>query len=706
MSEWIRIEENGLHLLFEITETGDVRFLYMGLAEAGAEHEEWPEKKRAKYRLVEVHASGENHNDHHGSKHTGTTPGKRLRFVKLEDLASSSVAGEVGRRLVWHLIDDVTGLEVRSVMQFYKGLPVIRTWTELENRGKESIGLEYVSSFALTGIDSGGLGTREEKIQLSIPHNTWYGEAQWHTYRLSELGFHEVNEFSMKRLSYGSTGTWSSSQYAPMGYAANVETGTGLVWQIEHNGSWHWEISDMTGQLYVQLSGPTDAEHGWWKELQPGEVFESVSACVGAVRGGLDDAAVLLNAYRRRIRNFHVDNVKLPVIFNDYMNCLFGDPTTEKLLPLIDAAAAAGCEIYCIDCGWYSDGEWWDGVGEWLPSAARFPGGIEEVLDYIRSKGMVPGLWLEIEVMGINCQLADKLPDDWFFMRHGKRVIDHGRYQLDFRNPEVRAYADSVMDRVVGEYGAGYIKMDYNINAGIGTEVGADSFGDGLLEHNRAYLSWLDDVFARHEGLIIENCGSGGMRLDYALLSRHSIQSSSDQTDYVKNGVIAAASSSLVTPEQCAVWSYPMQNGDREEVIFNMVNSMLLRIHQSGHLAEIAQGSFDLVAEGIAAYKTYRERIPFARPVWPLGMPRFNNGWMSFGLADDEGLLIAVWRLEGESPTCVLPLPAEWKQVDAEVTLVYPSEGPAQWGWNREDGSLSVQLHERKTARIFEIRKK
>ncbi|GGI46621.1 hypothetical protein GCM10008018_18010 [Paenibacillus marchantiophytorum] len=31
---------------------------------------------------------------------------------------------------------------------------------------------------------------------------------------------------------------------------------------------------------------------------------------------------------------------------------------------------------------------------------------------YIRSKGMIPGLWLEIEVMGINCELAGKLPDE------------------------------------------------------------------------------------------------------------------------------------------------------------------------------------------------------------------------------------------------------------------------------------------------------
>ena len=91
------------------------------------------------------------------------------------------------------------------------------------------------------------------------------------------------------------------------------------------------------------------------------------------------------------------------------------------------------------------------------------------MMDYIRSKGMVPGVWLELEVMGIKCPKADKVPDDWYFMRHGKKVYDRSRYQLDFRNPEVIAHATEVIDRLVNEYGVGYIKMDYNIEPGIGT---------------------------------------------------------------------------------------------------------------------------------------------------------------------------------------------------------------------------------------------
>ncbi|WP_330396586.1 alpha-galactosidase [Blautia pseudococcoides] len=112
--------------------------------------------------------------------------------------------------------------------------------------------------------------------------------------------------------------------------------------------------------------------------------------------------------------------------------------------------------------------------------------------------------------------------------KRAKRVYDRSRYQLDFRNPQVRAHATEVIDRVVNEYGVGYIKMDYNIEPGIGTEVDADSYGDGLLGHNRAYLEWLDGIFEKYPDLIIENCSSGGLRMDYAMLSRYRRMRSAD----------------------------------------------------------------------------------------------------------------------------------------------------------------------------------
>jgi alpha-galactosidase len=696
LSEIKSVAENGLFVTFEISDEKDVRLLHFSSTPC-PNLEAWEDKKRRKFRLVEVHLSGENQNDHHGSKHTGSNPGNRLKLSDWKDGRNSA-----GRKLEIAQIDERTKLRVVSHFQFYDGIPAARTWTEVVNEGESEVGLEYVSSFALTGIDKEGLSTRDDKIRLHVPHNTWFGEAQWRSYTLPELGLNRLFEFSMKRLSFSSTGTWSSSQYAPAGMVENTETGATLFWQIEHHGSWQYEISDIAHLLYLHLSGPTEQEHQWWKRLEPGESFVSVPAAVGAVAGGFDRAARELTRYRRAIRRPNADNETLPVIFNDYMNCLFGDPTTEKLIPLIDAAAEAGCEYYCIDCGWYSDGEWWDGVGEWMPSQARFPGGIKEVIDYIRSKGMVPGLWLELEVMGIECRLASELPDDWFFLRHGKRVIDHSRYQLDFRNPEVRAFADRVIDRLVGEYGVGYIKMDYNINAGVGTDRDADSPGDGLLGHNRAYLEWLDNVFHRYPDLVIENCGSGGMRMDYALLSRHSIQSVSDQTDYLKNAVIAAASASLATPEQCAVWSYPLREGDREEAVMNMVNALLLRIHQSGHLAELSPERFALVREGIAYYKSIRAELKRGLPFWPLGCPSMSDAWTGFGLDCGAVRYVAVWRLEGDRDTCTLPFP-DLKGRDLSVRLGYPSAGPAEASWSKDNGTLTVRLPHRRSARLFEL---
>ena len=65
--------------------------------------------------------------------------------------------------------------------------------------------------------------------------------------------------------------------------------------------------------------------------------------------------------------------------------------------------------------------------------------------------------------------------------------------------------------------------------------------GAGLLEHNRAHLKWLEGVLDRHPALVIENCGSGAMRADFAMLSRLQLQSTSDQEDFRLYPPIAAA---------------------------------------------------------------------------------------------------------------------------------------------------------------------
>ena len=687
-------------MVLEITDANEIKLLHFSSVPFG--QQPLSDSEKSGFRLVELALAGfDRPEERHGIKYTVTAPGYRLKYKAHKDYRNSW-----GRKLEIVTFDEGTQIFVTSHFQFYDGISVVRSYSAVENRGTEGQTLEYISSFNLNGIEKEGILPQDRKMRLYIPHNSWQRELQWQDYSLEDLGIGlsqpAAIQRSSKAIHISNTGNWSTKEYLPMGLLENQETQTCLFWQIEHNGSWHWEISDQTGHLYLQLSGPTENESHWFKTLRRGESFVSVPVAVGVCAGNFDQAMGELTQYRRAIRRKNKDNENLGIIFNDYMNCLWADPTTEKEIPLIDAAAQAGCEYFCIDAGWYAPGFWWDNVGEWWPSKERFPGGIKEVIDYIRSKDMIPGLWLELEVMGIHCPKAQTVPDNWFFQRHGKKVYDRSRYQLDFRNPEVIAHANEVIDRLVTDYGIGYIKMDYNIEPGIGTEIEADSFGDGLLGHERAYLKWLDSVFERYPDLIIENCSSGGLRMDYALLSRLSIQSTSDQEDYRYYATIAANAPTGVTPEQAAIWSYPLSSGDKEEVVFNMVNALLLRIHQSGHLAKIAPDRKALVQEALNYYKHIRGDIKIALPFWPLGLSHFSDPWVSLGLKTGHKTYIAVWRRNSQQNTCLIPIP-HLKGSDRKVRCAYPSYQECFFSWNPKSGLLSVDLPHQYSARVFEI---
>lgn len=653
-------------------------------------------------RLAEVQASGFNPDIHHGNKYVGTSPADLLRYESHREgeAPDGGVLLEISQRS-----DD---LRVRSHIRLIPGASAFRAWNEVTTIGKEDVLLEYVGSLAITGLSREGEGRWAETMRLHVPDNTWGGECQWRAGRPGDFGLHQFYATDSagagtSRISFSNQGTWSSAGALPLGVIENTVSRCAHFWQIEHNGSWHWEISDIVGQLYLRASGPTWRESLWSKRLAPGQTFRSVPVTYGLVAGDVQDAFRSLTQVRRASRRNHADLEKLPVIFNDYMNCLWADPSEEKLMPLIAKAAQAGCEYFVIDAGWYAEAgrSWWDTVGEWQPVASRFPSGLAQVIQTIRDQGMIPGLWLEIEVMGINCPVARSLPDDWFFLREGRRVIDHGRYQLDFRNPAVRLHADAVVDRLVADLNVGYLKMDYNINAGPGTDHLADSPGDGLLEHNRAYLEWIEGMLARHPQLVIENCGAGGLRMDYAMLRLHPIQSITDQPDCRLNVLIAASAASAVAPEQAAVWSYPRPESDDEETIFNLVNSMLLRIHQSGRIMDLSARNHARVREGIGVYKTIRQDIPRGLPFWPLGLPKPGDEWVAFGLDCGSHRYLAVWRLASRKRSCVLPLSTRTQAPGVECLFPQGKAVPA--AWDASQSALKVILPRPFTARLFRV---
>jgi alpha-galactosidase len=649
----------------------------------------------------------------------------RLRYAGHEHQAAGDGARS-WRQLRVDLADATTGLQVQVFYRMLAGAGVVRSWVVLANHGPAPLTVQSVTSFLaglpgdVDGLD--GLAGRD----VLWADNQWLAEGRWQRRPLRDL-LPDLNRAAHRadpRGAFGRTsvGTWSSGSYLPMG-AVVSDAGRCWLWQIEHNGAWHWQVgehvvraaagtergagADPRSTGYLALLGPTDAEHHWHVSLAPGETFGTVPAAVAVSDDGFDGAVARLTAYRRALRRPHEDHRRLPVIFNDYMNTVMGDPTTGRLLPLIDSAAAAGAEYFCIDAGWYAelDAPWWDTVGEWKPATSRFPGGIAEVLDRIRGHGMVPGLWLEPEVVGVGSPVAGRLPDEAFFCRDGQRVVEHGRYHLDLRHPAAVKHLDEVIDVLVTELGVGYFKLDYNINGGPGTDTGGLSAGAGLLGHNRAHLDWLDAVLDRHPGLVIENCASGGGRMDYAMLARLQVQSTSDQQDFRRYAAIAAAAPAAVTPEQGAVWAYPQPDFTDDEIAFTLCSALLGRVHLSGHLDRMTDGQRALVTAAVGTYKRIRPELAQAVPLWPLGLPRWTASWLALAMRAPSATYVLAWHRDGpeaDEPGVVLPLPHLTGQpVTAQV--IYPGSGPADVSWAAGRGALTVSLPARPAACLIRL---
>ncbi len=227
------------------------------------------------------------------------------------------------------------------------------------------------------------------------------------------------------------------------------------------------------------------------------------------------------------------------------------------------------------------------------------------------------------------------------------------------------------MDRLVDGYGVRFFKFDYNVTPGPGTDRDAFSVGDGLLQQNRAQLDWLTGVRDRHPDLLIENCSSGAMRMDYALLSLLELQSTSDQMDPSLYAPIAAAAPASLTPEQAGNWAYPQPGMPPEEIAFCLVTGLAGRLYLSGHLNRMSADELALVREGVLAYEGLRADLAESVPFWPLGLPTSLDDVVVLGLRAPAATYLYVWFPgKGAHEEVSLQLPAAIE--GSEVETVYP----------------------------------
>ncbi|PLB50652.1 glycoside hydrolase [Aspergillus steynii IBT 23096] len=661
--------------------------------------------------LLEARLAGEGTAKHKSSKSLiGTYLGTRLKYQShhTSTQADTKVLDVV-------LADDISKVTVICHLRIYRSIPVLSSTATIRNDGDQDIVVTQLSSLVL-----GGLTTGSEKwwsdYTLSVPNNSWFREAQWIEHDLPSLGVDDYGVYgrpeehaaSIAHYAVSNRGSFSTEGHLPMGLLKRTDGAETWLWQVENNGSWRWEIGDWKDSVYVAAGGPVEADHDWREKLSPGKEFTTVPVAICHVFDNYEKAFAEMTRYRRQMRRQHEDHKRLPIIFNDYMNCLMGDPTDEKILALVDPVVEAGAEYFVIDAGWYADDSgWWDDVGLWEPSKKRFPMGFKELLAQLQARGLAPGLWIEPEVVGIRSVVAQQLPEDAFFQRDGRRIVEKGRYQLDYRHQAVRDRMHGIIHRLITDYGVGYFKFDYNIEVTQGTDISCSSAGSGQLDHNRAYLRWVSELHDKYPALVIENCSSGAQRMDYAMLAVHALQSTSDQQDPDRYAAIAAALPTAVTPEQGAVWAYPQPEWDDEINAMTVTNSLLGRIHLSGRLDNLQPHQFDLIKQGMDVYRSICLDLATATAFWPLGLPHWHDDWIALGMAaqtaegrDTGHYYISIWR-RGGAESIELPL-LTFRDHAVNAQILYPASFPVNISWKPE-GLLKVHIPSKMAARLLKV---
>ena len=653
--------------------------------------------------FTEVQVCGEEKPSHMGVKMAKSSEGARLDYVSHE-LTDKSLKIVQASALV----------EVCTVFTEYEGSQAVSIRSIIKNISNEDIVLEEASSFVLPGIGTRGIDSANV-LYLTKFTQSHHGECQPITRSFHDEGLFRKNSESQARIAFANIGSWSTKEALPEGIIEDRDSGRCIMFQIESNASWYYEIADHNEKYYLWLGGPTLPFGAWSARLAPGEEYSTPQ--VALAEGDCTHGVIAeMTKYRRAIMPRSIADSDLPTIFNEYMHLSWDSPTEENTRKIAPTVASLGVKYYVIDCGWHNEepgNEVYPYVGHWLESKARFPSGVRATTDFIRSLGMKAGLWIEPEIVGIKCDSMLKYyDDDCFMQRNGKRIAVMGRYFLDYRSPKVIAYMSETIRRMVEDYGADYIKCDYNQDVGVGTDYLSFTASQGLMECADAFARWIKEMTQKYPNVIFEGCASGGMRMDYKTLSLYPLVSTSDQINYLKYPYIAANILSSVTPEQAAVWSYPVatdkvepfphgkdwvvESITKKRVILNMINSFLGRMHLASHLELLSEECLALVNEGVEYYDSLSKIKREAIPCFPLGFARFDDTRVCAGLKTADKLYLAVWCLGGQTD---IQIPV--KEGISRVKVGYPKAYTAKVTHSKD--SIDISFEESDSAIFLEI---
>ncbi len=303
----------------------------------------------------------------------------------------------------------------------------------------------------------------------------------------------------------------------------------GIMVAIGWTGKWFADVNQNSDKSVTLKSGMERMK----LYLLPKEEIRTPKICLLFWKG--NDRMVGHNQFRRFILAHH--SRKINGQFAEYPlsgSFDYGDPapcgeyeclTEEFAVALVKRYQQFNIlpEVFWLDAGWYTGcnglkkgGGWWENVGNWSVDKERFPHGLKPVADAVHACGKKFMVWFEPERVRTGTQIANEHPE-WLI-----KLPKNDNMLFNLGNKEALAWMTKHITDLLKNEGIDYYRQDFNFDPMPYWIANDQPNRDGISEirHIEGLYAFWDSILAISPNLLIDNCASGGRRLDLETTSR------------------------------------------------------------------------------------------------------------------------------------------------------------------------------------------
>ncbi len=334
----------------------------------------------------------------------------------------------------------------------------------------------------------------------------------------------KAGDFSLvKKTLSSSAKTFSGNEGKPtekyMPYFNVNGENTGIIFGIGWTGQWEAEFSCADENTAVSVK-----QQSFNAYLLPGE--EVRSPLVSLTFYDNDNALKGFNQFRQWITDcVYPDEVTKGHYTVMEVAGPMSTRTSDEIIEILDGLrdeVFAQTDAFWMDAGWYSYNEgWYDGVGNWTVDTQRYDNGIIELSDYAKNKGLGHVLWYEPERVYRNTVFYNK------GIENEQWLIDTGDEHVmwNLANEEALKYFCEYLVNSMKENGVTVYRQDFNFAPyEYWQKADQEYYGGrtGICENHYVtnLYRFLNYLTVNIPGLIIDNCASGGKRLDLEMTYR------------------------------------------------------------------------------------------------------------------------------------------------------------------------------------------